>query len=143
MKLENKITSAVGILPALALSFILAGGCRFGTRESDKTDANGFGPVVFDMGSSNAFEVSVWGRTYRYRDSVFPVSVKTAGREVFAAPMSLHATFGGKEGTFHSWQYTLVEQTSDRVQVVAAAHCENVMVNAAMTFERDGLARTE
>ena len=143
MKLENKITSAAGILPALALSCILAGGCRFGTRESDKTDANGFGPVVFDMGSSNAFEVSVWGRTYRYRDSVFPVSVKTAGREVFAAPMSLHATFGGKEGTFHSWQYTLVEQTSDRVQVVAAAHCENVMVNAAMTFERDGLARTE
>ena len=73
MKQENKIISAVGLLTAFALSFILTGGCHFKTGESDNTDANGFGPVVFNMSSSNAFEVSVWGRTYRYRDSVFPV----------------------------------------------------------------------
>ena len=121
----------------------MAAGCLLRSDGPGRVDANGFEPVSLSVTSSNSFEVSVWGRTYRYRDSVFPVSVRTAGREIFAAPMSLHASFGGREGAFHSWQYTIVEQTPDCVQVVAAAHCENVMVNAAISFERDGLARTE
>ena len=128
------------LLAGLALSLA---GCLVRTETSDAVDANGFAPICYRETGTNAFEVSVWGRTYRYRDSVFPVSVRTAGREIFAAPMSLHLRFGAKEGAFHDWQYTLVRADEDLVQVVAAAHCENVMVNAAMTFERDGLAKTE
>ena len=127
---------------ALAAGALLAG-CVVRTESSDMADANGFGPVALRVTATNSFEVSVWGRTYRYRDSVFPVSVRTAGREVFAAPMSLHARFGAKEGVFHSWQYTMLRSDADVVEVLAAAHCENVMVNAAMRFERDGLVRTE
>ena len=128
------------LLAGLALSLA---GCLMRTETSNAVDANGFAPICYRETGTNAFEVSVWGRTYRYRDSVFPVSVRTAGREIFAAPMTLHASFGGKEGVCHSWLYTLVEKTPDRVVVAAAAHCENVMLNAAITFERDGLARTE
>lgn len=126
---------------AVAITFFV--GCLFRPDDSGKADANGFRPISFGMAETNAFEVSVWGRTYRYRDSVFPISVKTAGREIFAAPMSLHARFGGKEGVFHDWQYTLIRNDADIVEVLAAAHCENVMVNAALRFERDGLVRTE
>ena len=102
-----------------------------------------FSPVEYRETGETSFEVSVWGRTYRYENSVFPVSVKTAGREIFAAPMSLHAKFGDVEGEFAKWQYTLVKGDPEETVVVASAHCSNVMVNAAMTFEPDGLARTE
>ena len=102
-----------------------------------------FSPVEYKETGETSFEVSVWGRTYRYDNSVFPVSVKTAGREIFAAPMSLHAKFGDVEGKFAKWQYTLVKGDPEETVVVASAHCSNVMVNAAMTFEPDGLARTE
>ena len=121
----------------------LLAGCLMRTETSEDADANGFAPMSYRETGPNAFEVSVWGRTYRYENSVFPVSVKTAGREIFAAPMALHAKFGAKEGVFHKWQNTLVRADADLVQVVVAAHCENVMVNAAITFERDGLAKTE
>ena len=130
------------LLYAAVLTALVAG-CRLATDGSGQRDANGFPPLALRMSGTNAFEVSVWGRTYRYRDSVFPVSVKTAGREIFAAPMSLHAKFGGKEGVFHSWQYTMLRGDADVVEVLAAAHCENVMLNAALRFERDGLVRTE
>ena len=102
-----------------------------------------FSPVEYREIGETTFEVSVWGRTYRYENSVFPVSVKTAGREIFAAPMSLHARFGDVEGEFSDWQYTLFSTNAGEVVVIAAAHCSNTMVNAAMTFERDGLVRTE
>ena len=102
-----------------------------------------FSPVEYRENGETWFEVSVWGRTYRYENSVFPVSIKTAGREIFAAPMSLHAKFGDMEGEFIKWQYTLVKKHPEETVVVASAHCSNVMVNAAMTFERDGLVRTE
>ena len=102
-----------------------------------------FSSVEYRETGETAFEVSVWGRTYRYENSAFPVSVKTAGREIFAAPMSLHAKFGDVEGKFAKWQYTLVKGDPEETVVVASAHCSNVMVNAAMTFEPDGLARTE
>lgn len=102
-----------------------------------------FSPVEYRENGETSFEVSVWGRTYRYENSVFPVSIKTARREIFAAPMSLHAKFGDMEGEFIKWQYTLVKKHPEETVVVASAHCSNVMVNAAMTFERDGLVRTE
>ncbi|MBR4938194.1 MAG: hypothetical protein IKZ22_04920, partial [Kiritimatiellae bacterium] len=58
---------------ALAAGALLAG-CVVRTESSDMADANGFGPVALRVTATNSFEVSVWGRTYRYRDSVFPVS---------------------------------------------------------------------
>ena len=102
-----------------------------------------FAPVSYRKTGETSFEVDVWGRTYRYANSVFPVSVKTAGLEIFASPMSLHAKFGDAEGTFRDWQYTLFSTNPQATVVIAAAHCSNVMVNAAITFEPDGLARTE
>ena len=102
-----------------------------------------FAPVAYRSAGETAFEVEVWGRTYRYENSVFPVSVRTAGREIFAAPMSFHAKFGEEEGAFRDWQYTLVRSDADAAVVLAAAHCSNVMVNAAITFERDGMVKTD
>ena len=74
-----------------------------------------FAPVEYKETGETSFEVSVWGWTYRYENSVFPVSVKTAGREIFAAPMSLHAKFGDVEGKFAKWQYTLAKGDPDKL----------------------------
>lgn len=141
MKVRKVDMKTVKIFSAAVM--VALAGCSMKSDVAGKVDINGFEPVVYRQTATNSFEVSVWGRVYRYCDSVFPVSVKTVGREIFAAPMTLSASFSGKIGKFHSWQYTLVENSDDRVVVLASAHCENVMVNAATTFERDGLARTE
>jgi len=101
-------------------------------------------PKIGYVRTEKGFDISVWGRTYRYADSIFPMSVKTSGREIFAAPMKLHASFGGgTEGVFHDWKYTLVKQDDECVQIAASAHCSNVIVNAGLTFERDGFVKTE
>ena len=47
-----------------------------------------FSPVEYRETGETSFEVSVWGRTYRYENSVFPVSIKTAGRESCCQPVS-------------------------------------------------------
>lgn len=76
-----------GFMGVVALAAVMLAGCLMRQEGPEELDANGFGPVACRATATNAFEVSVWGRTYRYRDSVFPVSVKTANREIFAAPM--------------------------------------------------------
>lgn len=130
LSVMDKKTRLVGLVALFAVEAAIAA-------------ESAFSPVEYREIGETTFEVSVWGRTYRYENSVFPVSVKTAGREIFAAPMSLRAKFGDVEGKFTEWQYTLVKGDPDETIVVATAHCSNVMVNAAMTFEPDGLARTE
>ena len=130
-RLCSRMAAALTVLPVMLVACAAVGG------------EPAFSPVKYRATGETSFEVDVWGRTYRYENSVFPVSVKTAGREVFAAPMSLHAKFGDVEGEFHDWQYTLFSAKPEETVVVAAAHCSNVMVNASITFEPDGLARTE
>ena len=121
-------------MPAIAATAALVAFCAAAEEP--------FPPVACRF-SERAFEVEFWGRAYRYENSAFPVSVRTAGRELFNAPMSLHAKFGDEEGTFRDWKYTLFSSNADAVVVLASAHCSNTMVNAAITFERDGMARTD
>lgn len=130
------------VLKAISLAAIAAiSGCGFPHNSAERPPAP-YTPLKVEV-SGETMSVSVWNRTYRYKNSVFPVSVETAGREIFAAPMSLHAKFGDKEGEFHDWQYTLLRADARSAQVLVAAHCENVMVNAALTFAYDGFVKTD
>ena len=72
-------------MPAIAATAALVAFCAVAEEP--------FPPVACRF-SERAFEVEFWGRAYRYENSAFPVSVRTAGRELFNAPMSLHAKFG-------------------------------------------------
>ena len=94
-----------------------------------------FAPVEYKETGETSFEVSVWGWTYRYENSVFPVSVKTAGREIFAAPMSLHAKFGDVEGKFAKWQYTLAKGDPDETFAVADARAIARFYNRLCGFD--------
>lgn len=132
MKVLNTIS-----LVALA---ILAG-CEVPCNSAKRPPAP-YTPLKVEL-SGERMSVSIWNRTYRYENSVFPVSVNTAGREIFSAPMSLHAKFGEKEGEFTKWQYTLLRADARSAQVLVTAHCENIMVNAALTFAYDGFVKTD
>ena len=110
--------------------------------DSDGLPPAPYTPLKFEI-AGEKMTVSVWNRTYVYDKSVFPVSVRTAGRDIFAAPMALHAKFGEKEGVFGRWQYTLLKADARSAQVLVAAHCENVMLNAALTFHYDGYIKTD
>lgn len=118
----------------LASSLALVSAVSAVAADASGWDYNRVFPKVGYERTEKGFEISVWGRTYRYADSIFPASVKTAGREIFAAPMKLHASFGGgMEGVFHDWKYTLVKRDDECVQIAASAHCSNVIVNAGIT----------
>ena len=101
-----------------------------------------FTDVVFRR-QGEGFAVDVWGRTYRYEKSLFPVSISTAGREILAVPMKLHLRFGEKEGVFRKWEYTFSRNDGESAEVFVSAHCENVILNALLHFEMDGLIRTD
>lgn len=92
---------------------------------------------------AEGFTAKVWGREYRYRNSVFPVSVRTAGEELLSAPVTLAARFGSVSGQWHDWEYTYMETFGESARVLVSAHCENVILNACLTFEMDGLVRTD
>ena len=99
--------------------------------------------LTLKASGETAFTVSVWGRTYRYENSIFPVSVKTADREIFAAPMRLRAAFGEKEGVFTKWQYTYAKKSTNEVQVLVSADCEDMILNGVLTFAPDGFVKTD
>ena len=128
---------------ALANIFLVAllSGCARNGATSSAPPAP-YEPVRIDI-SGERMTVSVWNRQYVYDSSIFPIAVKTAGREVFSAPIALHAKFGEKEGVFHKWQYTFLRADERSAQVLVAAHCENVMINGALTFHYDGFVKTD
>ena len=129
----------IGMIQAIAVAAVAGCGCPSGPYAKPPAP---YEPVKVEM-SGERMTVSVWNRTYAYDRSVFPVSVTTGGRSIFAAPMSLHAKFGEKEGEFRDWQYTLLRADARSAQVLVAAHCENVMLNAALTFAYDGFVKTD
>lgn len=114
------------------------------------------GIVSLQNATEASFSVSVWGRTYRYENSIFPVSVKTADREIFAAPMRLKAAFGGKEGVFTKWQYTYENRKPGKdgeIRVLVSASLQEtacnarpygeMLLNGCITFAPDGFVKTD
>lgn len=82
--------------------------------------------------------VQVWGRTYTFQNSLFPSSIISAGKEILFAPIELALTFGLREGTTYHYQYRVMDASDERVQIICAALCENIIINSAITIEFDG-----
>lgn len=86
--------------------------------------------------------VSVWGRTYRWDNSLFPVQVTSTGEDLLAAPMELVAG-GVATGKPNPAQVKVVAKND----ACAVAECTGVVggvtVTALHTIEYDGMCLTQ
>ena len=80
----------------------------------------------------------VWGRTYVWDNSLMPVSITTAEREILAAPAELHALFGGKDIPFRAISYIPFACEEDKAVFTVCATADNITVNIRYTIEYDG-----
>ncbi|MCR5264596.1 MAG: DUF6067 family protein [Clostridiales bacterium] len=94
-------------------------------------------PVESDISPKKAV-VSVWGRTYTWDDSIFPVSIMTAGRELLTAPIVLHAKFGGVEKEFENTFITRHAEDDEKAVFTVAKTAGDIIINARFTVEFDG-----
>jgi hypothetical protein len=86
--------------------------------------------------------VSVWGRTYRWDDSLFPVQITSADGELLAAPMELLAG-NPPTGLSNPAQVEVVERTDTRAIVECRGTIGGVPVSARHRIEYDGMCLTE
>lgn len=86
----------------------------------------------------DGIEAEVWGRKYRFCNSLFPTSVTSLGKELLYAPIELALKFGSEEKEIYDYQYRILENNGERAVVQIAAICENVVINSSVTFEYDG-----
>lgn len=91
--------------------------------------------------TENAFSVDVWGRTYTFENSVFPTSIITQGQELLAAPIALKMDFGFGDQEPYCCKNEILEAEKDKVLIVGAALCGNLIINTAVTIEYDGFVK--
>jgi len=104
-------------------------------------------PVEFEMDTTHAV-AKVWGRTYTWDNSLLPVSITTAGKELLAVPAQLHAHFkkpsgflsgnNNQEEVFTKINYTLHSVAEDKVSFVVGATAGNIILNIRYTIDYDG-----
>lgn len=87
---------------------------------------------------SDGIAVEVWGRKYTFKNSLFPTSVTSLGKELLYAPVELALKFGSSVREIYDYQYRVLEKSDEKAVVQISAICENVVVNSAVTVEYDG-----
>lgn len=82
--------------------------------------------------------IDAWNRTYRMHGAL-PERITSGGRDVLASPIRMHATFHGKEEPWTDENVYTVEKTDDVFRYMYQAMTGNIVINARVTAERDGL----
>jgi len=87
---------------------------------------------------TNNVKAKVWGREYIWYNSLLPVSIRTADREILSSPATLHALFGSKEEMFTQISYTPISAAEDKAVFIVSATAGSIIINIRYTIEYDG-----
>jgi hypothetical protein len=84
--------------------------------------------------------VSVWGRTYAWRqESLLPSSIQSQGRELLAAPVQVVGSRAGRSFVVPLGSFQLGEQRRSRAAFIAQGEAEGLAFTADCWVEYDGL----
>jgi len=83
-------------------------------------------------------DISCWNRTYRYRDSVFPAAVTTAGAQILSRPIELRGVVNGRSCGVRFEGLRFTKKANDRVEFTATGSLGGVPVRAETWIEFDG-----
>jgi hypothetical protein len=106
----------------------------------NKLGINDTVPTPFEDVTVEGTDVSLWGRTYEFDDSIFPTRIVNQGVEQIARPIELVLETKGRR---HAWK-----KASNRVsgakatEVVLTYHtsCDAASIEGSVTVEYDGVA---
>lgn len=85
--------------------------------------------------------VECWGKTYRYDDSILPVSLISQGRELLKTPPVLVMQTGGRRIVFREAAVTLERRHDGLVNVKSVARHEAIRVEFEAGYEFDGMGK--
>jgi len=91
----------------------------------------------------NALHISLWGREYIFRDSIFPAEIVTNGQNILAEPIAIKMFFDSKEATPCDTKYFGIETSDACCEFGVAQRVENTILNARIRVEYDGLIRVK
>ena len=89
--------------------------------------------------------IGVWGRTYEYGGSAFPIQIESAKQKLLAAPIRVKAVVDGREMT---WKGAKPHVTSEKPTAVvftqeSAGTGGKLKLSAKTTIEYDGMVRID
>lgn len=115
-------------------------------RETIKTKVPApWTPVELELTETRAV-AKVWGRVYTWENSLLPVSILTAGKELLAGPATFRAMsnilvdgyIARTEEPFSKITYTPLYQDEDKAAFVVGATAGNIILNIRYTIDYDG-----
>ena len=93
-------------------------------------------------GGGARLDVSVWGRTYRFRNEMFPSEIIDSGRQILAMPMRLTGSLDGSEIAWTSGaQRKVTASTGSRFSFESSFEAGDLRLRGRTTVEYDGLVR--
>lgn len=94
--------------------------------------------------TTESITARVWNREIRLDRSIFPTSVKVGGDEILYSPIELNAEFeNGEVGIWEKQRVILHEKTDEKAVYTLSQSTHDIMVNADVTVEFDGLVRVD
>ena len=85
--------------------------------------------------------LEVTGREIEFDKSVFPTSIKIGGNEILYSPIRLSAEFSDVVGQWKKQSVILTGRSDETVRFSATQTAENLIVNADISAEFDGLVK--
>jgi hypothetical protein len=102
--------------------------------------------TVRSQGTSagESMDVGVWGRTYTFRSSPLPDTIRTGDSFLLAAPVTIAGKLNGREIAWRQRVSPVVlEQTAARVTLRTSLADSSLRMDASTSIEYDGLVRCD
>lgn len=93
--------------------------------------------------NKNSFSVGMWGREYRFEDSLLPTMITSQGVDMLYDRIRLVPIFDGVESHFSEITAVKHFESEEKAVFLCSANCENVVLNTAITAEFDGFVKID
>jgi len=100
-------------------------------------------PPPFTPVETEGLKVSMWGRTYDYRDALFARQYRTQGKTLLARPVSLVISADGKEVRLADGETKLTSKSQIGAELVSSAEGPGLSVKTKTRVEYDGFTWIE
>ena len=87
-------------------------------------------------------QIEVWNRRYHYESEIFPSEILIAGKNILYRPITLNTVFDNGPGVWTKRRYIPFSHAVGKSVFCAAMEAENLILNADIEVEEDGLIKT-
>jgi hypothetical protein len=98
-----------------------------------------FSPVNIETLAGGAIDVTMWGRTYSFNQSLYPTQIKSQEHNLLGSPVRLVGTINGTPLDASSAVVAVIENTTDRAVLSSDRTANGVFVHTQTTIEFDGM----